>query len=172
MTRPTLPLVDTKIKPWKDIAKVIATIVFIWETLEIFYYKIWLVDLSIIYPIWTNDLILQILWTKRLDYPSRDQGQIHFRSGMIGEKQNLVNSKISKDFGWQTGSRRFNEVLSDRQTRSKPRSAEGQIVQPISSRGNESTIQRNPDIIQASIIPDRITNRTNQVEVWNPSEGP
>ena len=91
---------------------------------------------------------------------------------MIGEKQNLVNSKISKDFEWQTWYRRFNEVLSDRQTRSKPRFIEGQIVQPIISRENESTILRSPDIITANVIPDRITNRTNQVEVRNPSAEP
>ena len=91
---------------------------------------------------------------------------------MIGEKQNLVNSKISKDFGWQTGYRRFSEVLSDRQTRSKPRSTEGQIVQPINSRESESTILRSPDIIPANIIPDKITNRTKQVEVRNPSVEP
>ena len=38
-------------------------------------------------------------------------------------------------------------------------------------QSSESTIPRSPDIILVNIIPDKITNRTNQVEVRNPSEG-
>ena len=49
--RKDAPHFTRRIKPKKDIVKVIGTIVSIWETMEIFYYKIWLVDWSIIYPI-------------------------------------------------------------------------------------------------------------------------